>query len=77
MPIILATQEADIKRVKVESQSQANSSLDCILNTHHKKRAKHETLSSNPSAAQKNKKERKKKKPQRGKKTNCQKGLGT
>jgi hypothetical protein len=40
MPIILATQEAEIRRIKVQSQPQANSTGDSISKkTHHKKRA--------------------------------------
>jgi hypothetical protein len=38
MPVILATQEAEIKRMEVQTEPQANSSQDSILKkTHHKK----------------------------------------
>jgi hypothetical protein len=38
MPVILATQEADIKKIKVQSQPQANSLRDPISKKpHHKK----------------------------------------
>jgi hypothetical protein len=56
-PVILATQEAEIRRITVQSQSQQNSSQDPILKkTHPKKRAGRvaqgvgpEFKSSNPS----------------------------
>jgi hypothetical protein len=68
-PIILATQEAEIKRITVRSQCQANSSQELILKkTHHKKTdwwngssgekalcRKCEVLSLNPSIVQKKK----------------------
>jgi hypothetical protein len=37
MPVILAIQEAEIRRMVVQSKSQANSSQDPILKTLHKK----------------------------------------
>jgi hypothetical protein len=37
MPVILATQEAEIRRVTVPSQTQANILRDPISKTHHKK----------------------------------------
>jgi hypothetical protein len=38
MPVILATQEAEIRRITVQSQPQANSSQDPISKKiHHKK----------------------------------------
>jgi hypothetical protein len=39
-PVILATQEAEIRRIKVQSQPRLNSSRNPILNKHitHKKR---------------------------------------
>jgi hypothetical protein len=39
MPIILATQEAEIGRIMVQSQHQANSSKDPILKNPSQKRA--------------------------------------
>jgi uncharacterized protein (DUF305 family) len=36
-PVILATQEAEIRRMEVRSQPWANSSRDPIKKTHHKK----------------------------------------
>jgi hypothetical protein len=45
-------QEAEIRRISVQSQPQANSSGEPITKTHHKKRlSKHEARSSSPSAA--------------------------
>jgi hypothetical protein len=38
MPVILATLEAEIRRIKVQSQPQANSLQDPILKKHHKKK---------------------------------------
>jgi hypothetical protein len=61
-PVILTTQEAEIRRIIVQSQPRANSLQDPILKKiHHKKglgggASKPEALCSNPSAA-KNKKE--------------------
>jgi hypothetical protein len=40
MPVILATQEAEIRRIMVGSQPQTNSSMRlCLQKVHHKKRA--------------------------------------
>jgi hypothetical protein len=59
-PVILATQEAEIRRIEVPSQPWANSSQDSYLEkTQHKKRAggvAQEALSSSPSTGKKQKK---------------------
>jgi hypothetical protein len=69
MPVILVTQEAEIRRIVVQSQPQANSSQDPISKIPNTKRAnrvaqvteclpsKHEALSTNPSITKKKKKE--------------------
>jgi hypothetical protein len=68
-PVIPAAQEAEIRRITVQSQPRANSSETLSRRTLHEKRAggaaqgvecltsKCESLSSNPSAAKKKKKE--------------------
>jgi hypothetical protein len=39
MPVILATQQAEIRRIKVQSQAKQIVQQDPILKTHHKNRA--------------------------------------
>jgi hypothetical protein len=63
MPVIPVTQEAEIRRIMVRNQPQANSSQDPLLKNPSQKRAggvaqvveclssKHEALTSNPSVA--------------------------
>jgi hypothetical protein len=57
--IILATWEAEIRRIVIRDQPLANSSQDSYPEkTHHTKRTGGEALTSNPNAAKKKKKER-------------------
>jgi hypothetical protein len=71
MPVILATQEAGIRRIMVKARPEQIVVRSCLENTHHKKRAggvaqviqhlpsKYEALNSNPSTMKKKKKRKK------------------
>jgi hypothetical protein len=57
-PVIPATQEAEIRRIVVESQP---GQIVCETLTQKKKKKNHEALSSNPNAAKKRRGKKKKK----------------
>jgi hypothetical protein len=71
MPVILTTQEAEIRQTAVGSQHQANSSQDPIFKIPNREKSwwsgssdralpsKHKTLSSNPNTTTKKKKKKK------------------